>query len=122
MHLKHVAIQVRNLEASIHFYESFAELTVARRFAAGAGEIAFLTNGEGQTEIELIAMPEGRKYEGAGLFLCFFSDKLDERHAKAVDQGLKPSPIQNPGDGSRYFYAYDPDGVSVQLRSWGALR
>lgn len=122
MHLKHVAIQVRSIEASIAFYEAVAELTVARRFAAGPGEVAFLSNGEGETEIELISMPEGRKFEGAGLFLCFSSDKLDERHAKAVDKGLKPSPIQNPGDGSRYFYVYDPDGVSVQLRAWGALR
>lgn len=39
-------------------------------------------------------------------------------HQLAKDQGLNPSPIQDPGDQTRYFYVYDPDGVSVQLRTF----
>ena len=63
-------------------------------------------------------MPEGRKFEGKGWFLCFAADQLEYRHGQVSDMGLKPSPIQVPGDGTRYFYVYDPDGVSVQLRDF----
>ena len=116
MHIKHVALNVVDLEESIEFYETMTELKVDRRFKAGPGEVAFLTNKSGATEIELIYMSEGAKYEGKGLFICFQTDKLDHMHQFAVDKGLSPSDIQEPGDGTRYFYVYDPNGVSIQLR------
>ena len=118
MHIQHIALNVRDLDASISFYRAVSGLEVNRRMAAGPGEIAFLTNGDGETQVELIAMPEGRKYEGQGWFLCFSADQLDQRHATVTEMALKPSPIQVPGDGTRYFYVYDPDGVSVQLRDF----
>lgn len=116
MHIKHVALNVVDLEESIEFYETMTELRVDRRFKAGPGEVAFLTNKSGATEIELIYMPEGVKFEGKGLFICFETDKLDEMHQFATDKELSPSDIQEPGDGTRYFYVYDPNGVSIQLR------
>lgn len=116
MHIKHITIMVNNLEESIRFYETITELTISRRFKAGPGELAFLTNGSGETEIELVCMPQGQKFEGKGMFICFETDKLDEMHKLVQDKGLNPSPIQNPGDETRYFYVYDPNGVSVQLR------
>ena len=116
MHIKHITIMVNNLEESIGFYETITELTISSRFKAGPGELAFLTNGSGETEIELVCMPQGQKFEGKGMFICFETDKLDEMHKLVQDKGLNPSPIQNPGDETRYFYVYDPNGVSVQLR------
>lgn len=116
MHIKHVALNVNDLEESIEFYETVTELTVSRRFKAGPGEVAFLANESGGTEIELIYMPEAAKFEGKGTFICFETDKLDEMHKFVTDKGLKPSPIQLPDDGTRYFYVYDPNGVSIQLR------
>lgn len=116
MHIKHVALMVKNLEESIEFYETITELTTSRRFSAGPREIAFLTNGSGETEIELICMPQGQSYEGKGMFICFETDKLEEMHKLAKDRGLNPSDIQYPDDQTRYFYVYDPNGVSVQLR------
>lgn len=116
MHIKHIALNVNNLEESIEFYEMMTELSVDRRFKAGPGEVAFLTNNSGATEIELIYMPEAFKFQGKGMFICFQTDKLDEMHKLAVDKGLNPSAIQEPGDETRYFYVYDPNGVSIQLR------
>ncbi|AKA67192.1 VOC family protein [Clostridium scatologenes] len=116
MHIKHVTLKVNNLEESIEFYEIITELTVSRRFKAEPGEVVFLTNGRGETEIELVYMPQGQKFEGKGMFICFETDKLDEMHKLAQDKGLNPSAIQDPGDETRYFYVYDPNGVSVQLR------
>ena len=116
MHIKHITIRVRDMEESIQFYETITELAVSRRSTEGSAEIAFLTNGEGETEIELLYIPEGQTFEGKGMFICFETDKLDEMHKLAQDKGLNPSPVQIPGDGTRYFYVYDPNGVSIQLR------
>ncbi|MDW7657002.1 MAG: VOC family protein [Bacillota bacterium] len=116
MHIKHIAIRVKDLEKSINFYKTMSELTVARRISAGQAELAFLTHGDGETEIELIQIPESQTFSGKGLFICFETDKLEAMHKTAADMGLQPSAIQQPGDGTRYFYVYDPDGVSVQLR------
>lgn len=118
MHIKHVALNVKDLDQSIEFYETMAELTVSRRSQAGEAEIAFLTNGAGATEIELIRFPGRPTFEGKGIFICFATDKLEVMHQLAVTKGYSPSDIQDPGDQTRYFYVYDPDGVSVQLRSF----
>lgn len=116
MQFVHLTIMARNLEASIEFYTMMAELKIARRFYAGPGEIAFLTNADGETEIELVAMPEGQKFEGKGLTVCFETDKLDVMHQMAEEKGLNPSEIRNPNPKSRYFYVYDPNGVSVEIK------
>ena len=115
MRIKHITFMVRNIDKSIDFYETVTELKTSRRFTDGPAELAFLTNGSGETEIELVCR-QGQKFEGKGMFICFQTDKLDEKHKLAQDKGLNPSPIRNPGDNTRYFYVYDPDGVSVQLR------
>ena len=116
MHFEQLTLMVRNLEESIKFYETIAELTISRRFKAGLGEIAFLTNASGETEIELVCMPQMEKFEGKGFFICFITDKLDVMHEFVHNRGLKPSDIREPDAENRYFYVYDPDGVSVQLK------
>lgn len=116
MHFEQLTLMVRNLEESLRFYETVTELTISRRFKAGSGEIAFLTNARGETEIELVCMPQMDKFEGKGFFICFITDKLDAMHALVQARGMKPSDIREPDAENRYFYVYDPDGVSVQLK------
>lgn len=116
MFFKQFTIMVRNLEKSIAFYETFAELTVIRRFQSGPAELAFLANKEGETEIELVYAPQMQAFEGKGFFICFLTDRLDEVHKLALSQGLNASDIRTPDAENRYFYVYDPDGVSVQFK------
>lgn len=118
MHIKHIALKVKTLERSVQFYETITELKGARRFNAGPSEVAFMENNKGETEIELIYTPQSKTFERKGLFICFETDKLDKMHQLAQNNGLNPSPIQYPDDETRYFYVYDPDGVSVQLRTF----
>ena len=118
MHIKHMTLRVKDLEQSIHFYETITELKVVRRFQEDPADLAFLTNGEGETQIELLHIPQGQTFEGKGMFICFETDQLEKMHRLAQEQGYNPSAIQSPGDGTHYFYLYDPDGVSVQLRSF----
>lgn len=118
MHIKHVTLRVKDLEQSIWFYKTITDLNISRRFKADPAEIAFLSSGSGETEIELLHIPQGQTYEGKGMFICFETDLLSEKHQLAQDKGLNPSPIQDPGDRTCYFYVYDPDGVSIQLRTF----
>lgn len=116
MKIKHITLRVKDLDESIKFYETITELSVSRRFKSDSAELAFMTNGEGDTEVELLYIPQGQSFEGKGMFICFETNKLDAMHKIAKDQGFNPSEIQLPGDGTRYFYVYDPNGVSIQLR------
>jgi len=116
MYFRQLTLRVKNLEKSVEFYETMTELAITRRFKTGEGEIAFLANKDGETMVELVCMPEGQTFAGTGFFICFLTDKLDAMHELAQARGLNPSDIRNPDPVSRYFYIYDPDGVSVSLK------
>lgn len=116
MFFKQFTIMVRDIEKSIAFYETFAELKVLRRLKEGPAELAFLADKAGDTEIELVQAPQMQPFEGKGFFICFLTDKLDEMRARALSEGLNASDIRTPDAKSRYFYIYDPDGVSVQFK------
>lgn len=114
----HISLRVTNFEKSLHFYQTLTGLTVAKQFSAYGGNVAYLHNAQGETQIELIAMPEGQTFEGKGMFLCFATEDLESAHAIAVKEGMNPSDIRHPEPAAKYFYVYDPDGVSVQLREY----
>ena len=50
MELHHVAIRVKQLEASVNFYETIAQLSTFKRIKTDDGELAFLQNKEGETD------------------------------------------------------------------------
>lgn len=116
MQIHHIALRVKDMDASIHFYETLTQLRVRLRMPAAPGEIAYLQDPDGGTELELIAMPDGPTAAAQGMFLCFATKELDAAHARAVAAGMHPSDIRQPEPDARYFYVYDPDGISVQLR------
>ena len=118
MKFHHISLRVKNFEKSLKFYTELAGLKILKQFSAGDGFVAYLYDSEGDTEIELIALPEGQTFEGKGMFLCFGTDKLEEVYEKAVSFGANPSDIRHPEPDAKYFYVYDPDGVSVQFREY----
>lgn len=118
MRIKHITLRVKDLEKSIKFYEEMTELKVDRSLEAGPANLVFMKSGENQTEIELLHIENDETFSGKGMFICFECDKIDEMHKFAEKKSYNPSPIQDPGDGSKYFYVYDPDGVSIQLRTF----
>ena len=116
MHFLHLTFRVRDVEKSIRFYEEFVGLAIERRFTMGDWEIVFLADQPGATQIELVYMPEGVKVETKGLTVCFQTEDLDGVWEEATRQGLNPSDIRHPDPQSRYFYVYDPDGVSIEFK------
>lgn len=121
MKIHHFALRVKNMEESLRFYQTLMQLKLCSRVASNNGEVAYLHNAEGETEIELIAMPDGQNFEGKGMFICFATDDLESAHARAAACGMNPSDIRQPEPDARYFYVYDPDGVSVQLREYSPV-
>ena len=118
MKFHHISLRVKDFEKSLHFYTELVQLKIGKQFSAGGGNVAYLYNSEGDTEVELIAMPEGQTFEGKGMFLCFATEELGAVHERAVSLGMNPSDIRCPEPNAKYFYVYDPDGVSVQFREY----
>lgn len=116
MHFFHLTFRVRDIKKSVKFYEEFIGLKIQKRFSFGEGEIAFLADKEGATQIELVYIPEGVKVETKGLTVCFQTENLDGVLKQAQEKGLNPSDIRNPDPENRYFYVYDPDGVSIEFK------
>ena len=116
MHFYQLIIRVRDIEKSIRFYEEFVGLTIQKRQSTADWSIAFLADREGATQIELVYMPEGVKVETKGLTICFQTDDLDGLREKALDWDLNPSDIRFPDPENRYFYVYDPDGLSIEFK------
>ncbi len=118
MKFHHISLRVKDIEKSLAFYKALTNLTVAKSFEANGGKVAYLENAAGETQLELISMPGDNTFEGKGFFLCFATDDLEASHAVALAEGMNPSPIRCPEPTAKYFYAYDPDGISVQIREY----
>lgn len=111
-------LQVRDLEKSIHFYETIVGLSVNRRFKAGSSmEIAFLCHEEGDTEIELMAGNDPAQIaHGQSISMGFVAEDLQEVMA-ALDRCSYSynKEIFSPNPNIQFFYATDPDGVKIQF-------
>ena len=120
MKFHHISLRVKDFEKSMKFYTELAGLTVTKQITPPGANVAYLANAAGETEVELICIPDSQTYEGKGMFLCFATDKLEDVHTAAVNGGWNPSDIRQPEPDAKYFYVYDPDGVSVQFREYKA--
>ena len=120
MKFKHVTLSVKDVEASLQFYQGIVGLEVTRRFTSGSGaEIVFLGNGE--TDVELIggASHDGVE-EGKGISLGFVSESLEDTIALLREKGYyTDGVIISPNPHVSFFFARDPDGYSIQFLNYG---
>jgi lactoylglutathione lyase len=116
MHFLHLTFRVRDIEKSIRFYEDFIGLNIQKRLTSSEWDVVFLADKEGATQIELVSMEQGAKVETKGLTVCFQTIDLDGLWKRAGEEGLNPSDIRNPDPENRYFYVYDPDGISIEFK------
>ena len=77
MKFHHISLRVTNFEKSLDFYQTLTQLKVSKQFSANGGNVAYLHNAEGETEVELIAMPEGQTFEGKGMFLYSYNPQKE---------------------------------------------
>jgi lactoylglutathione lyase len=106
-------ITVRNIDASLKFYQEIVGLPVARRFSEPNAELAFL--GDGETMLELI-QGKGEPHTGGGVSIGFKVDSLEEKMAFVKEKGVAVhSGPFTPSPRTRFFFISDPDGVLVQF-------
>ncbi|MDR2957600.1 MAG: VOC family protein [Coriobacteriales bacterium] len=116
MELQWSTLRVKDLNASIAFYEEILGLHVTRRFPAGPGsEIAFL-GGAGPVEIELIADGSGRDINvGTDISWGFSVDSLDTMMALLNEKGIAFEGPVSPNPSIRFIFFPDLDGMRIQL-------
>lgn len=110
-------IYVKNLDASIKFYEDVVGLELGGRFPAGPGmEIGFLKSKGTDTQIELIQEEafEGRK-ESPSISMGFLTENLEGKREELKAGGYEPTPIIKPNPQTQFFFLKDPDGIDVQF-------
>ncbi len=114
--LRHVALQVRDLEACEHFYVELLGMRVEWR---PDPDNVYLTGGRDNLALHRIPGPHaaagGQRLDHIGFMLRDIAE-VDVWHAWLKSHGV---PIMKEPrthrDGARSFYCCDPDGSSVQM-------
>lgn len=116
MKLSFVTIYVKNMEASLAFYQEVLGLKIVRRFAAGPdSEIAFLKD-EG-AEVELIYEKSDEPVQycekmSMGFEVASAAQTIEELKQKGIT--ITKGPFQ-PNPTTTIFFVKDPDGVSIEF-------
>ena len=118
MKFNHVTLSVRDLEASLKFYQEIVGLEITRRFPSGPDtEIIFV--GSGDTEVELIChknADHSAVTPGNGISMGFLSPSIEDTIKLLREKGYETDGvIISPNPKTRFFFAIDPDGYRVQF-------
>jgi catechol 2,3-dioxygenase-like lactoylglutathione lyase family enzyme len=117
--IHHVAVRVRDLDASIAFYERHFGFRVASRAGlANGARIAFLAHAAGGSELELIAGLDDH-LDGDGLVhhIAFRVDDVAVAFARLHDAAvpLLDDGPQTLASGRQLFSCRGPDGERLQI-------
>lgn len=142
--LRHAAITVSDIDATVAFYSKAVPYTVVKRYRVKGSTFprALLARRHADVEIALVAMPTGfiqlmdfepgvaaapnpRPVIGPGYtHICFQSSSSDPAIKRFIAAGLsiisrfgKPDGVDLGGYGVRYAYGRDPDGIMIENES-----
>ena len=115
MRYAHTTIIVSDIEKSIQFYEEVAGLTIRNKFSAGSKTLAFLSDKDGDTQIELIQDENEKIYSGSGISIGSEVENVEEYMEKLNLMGYQTTDIISPNPKTKFFYVNDPDGLKIQL-------
>ena len=115
MRYAHTTIIVSDIDKSIQFYEEVSGLTIRNKFSAGSKTLAFLSDKDGDTQIELIQDENEKTYSGSGISIGFEVENVEEYMEKLNSMGYKTTDMISPNPKTKFFYVNDPDGLKIQL-------
>jgi lactoylglutathione lyase len=120
--LIHTMIRVKDLDASLRFYDEVFDLQIAHRLDFPDFSLVYLRNAENDAEIEL-TWNKGRDEpythgDGYGHVAVVVPD-VTARHAELTAAGYQPLPVKEFKDGeellARFFFILDPDGYKIEV-------
>ncbi|MBP3759539.1 MAG: VOC family protein [Firmicutes bacterium] len=114
MKIQHVTILTRNFEEEIRFYEEFAGLEVVQD-ARPHMDLVFLSNGQGETRVEIIRNPEAEESGSQYISIGFGTDDAEALREEYIARGLETTELISPNPSVKFFYVKDPAGVRVQF-------
>ena len=118
----HTMIRVRDLPASLQFYEVVFGLRTSHRLDFPDFSLVYLRNDESDAELEL-TWNKGREEpythgDGYG-HIAMVVDDANQRHAELVANGYAPLPVKEFKNGdvllARFFFITDPDGYKIEV-------
>ncbi|CAG7621791.1 VOC family protein [Paenibacillus allorhizosphaerae] len=119
--IEHVGIIVKDIDASVRFYEEIVGLKLKGQLdhTNGVIKLAFLGfDQSGETELELIQGYSGTlAQEGKVHHVAFTVDDIEEEweRIRKLDVRLIDSEITTLPNGSRYFFFYGPDEEWIEF-------
>ncbi|MES9940030.1 MAG: VOC family protein [Candidatus Thiodiazotropha sp. 6PLUC2] len=114
--MRHVALNVRDLASSEHFYVELLGMQIEWR---PDPDNLYLTSGPDNLALHKIAVETfdeaAQRLDHIG-FMLSSPESVDEWYDFLTEQGVKmrTSP-RTHRDGARSFYCFDPDGVTLQI-------
>ncbi|MGX6961597.1 lactoylglutathione lyase [Vagococcus xieshaowenii] len=120
MKMAHTCVRVKDLEASIEFYEKGFGFEVSRRreFPEHKFTLVYMVLPGDDYELELTYNYDHEAYDlGNGYgHIAIATDDLEGLHAKHSELGLNVTPLKNlPGVPPSYYFVIDPDGYKVEI-------
>jgi len=120
--LIHSMVRVLDEKRSVGFYSQAFGLQIAERFEFETFTLVYLSNAEGDFELEL-TINKGREVpyalgDGYG-HIAVSVDDVDAEHARLVALGLSVGKIVNAeykgAPFAKYFFICDPDGYKIEV-------
>lgn len=120
MNYAHTCIRVKDLEASIAFYEKALGYHVTREkdHTADGFKLVYLALEGDEAELELTYNIGHDAYDiGDGYgHVAVESDDLEADHARMKEEGFELTELMGlPGEAPRYFFVTDPDGYKTEV-------
>lgn len=125
--LIHSMVRVLDEKRSVSFYSQAFGLDVAARYEFETFTLVYLSNAEGDFELEL-TVNKGREVpyalgDGYGHIAVSVED-VDAEHTRLTESGLTVGKIVNAeykgAPFAKYFFICDPDGYKIEVLQRGA--
>lgn len=126
MKYHHIALSVKDLEASAAFYKEVFGFAEIKRFARKDLELEIaLMKLKNQDDLRLELMQSGNPRKNKDDFsdlnilgikhLCFEVENADEKHQELKAKGYKTTEIKAGESVKKYFFVKDPSGFAVEI-------
>ncbi len=120
MKMAHTCVRVKDLEASVKFYQEAFGFEESRRrdFPEHKFTLVYLTLPGDDYELELTYNYDHGAYnlgDGYG-HIAISSDDLEGLHKTHEEKGFKVTPLKGlPGTEPSYYFIIDPDGYKIEV-------